>query len=295
MAGFRNRWRKPKLRKKYGFPTIFIQAISAFILNSYFYVFKRPSLYQGKGKGLICPSLNCYSCPLAYTSCPIGIMQHFAIIRQFPYYLLGWLGLVGVTTGRAQCGWICPFGLIQDLLYSIGRIRLKLPKWTIYIKYVVLFGMIPLSFITLDPVFCEYICPAGTLEAGIPQVLWISDYRQLVGHLFVLKVSILVIIVLLSILIKRPFCRTLCPLGAFYSIFNKISVMRMKVDMDRCIECDLCQEVCPMDIKIYENPDSLECIRCNKCIRICPTNAISVEIFGKEKRLESKLVVKKRR
>ena len=273
--------RKIRIKKRHIFPTNLVQWISLFAINGYFPVIKNPNLYQGRLKGLVCPSLNCYSCPLAYTSCPIGLMQHFAIIRAIPAYLLGWLGIIGATVGRAQCGWVCPFGLVQDLLYRIGKIKLPLPRGFVFVKYLILAGMIPLSMLTLDPVFCQFICPAGTLFAGIPQVLWIPDLRALVAHLFWIKISVLSIVVILSMMIKRPFCRALCPLGAFYSLFNRVSALKLQVDMDRCTECDLCYQVCPMDIKIYKDPNQIECIRCNRCVRICPEDAISVELFGK--------------
>ena len=141
--------------------------------------------------------------------------------------------------------------------------------------------MIPLSMGTLEPVFCQFICPAGTLFAGIPQVLWIPDLRALVSHLFWLKVSVLSVVVILSTFIKRPFCRALCPLGAFYSLFNRVSAMRLRVESHKCTGCDLCYQVCPMDIRVYQDPNQIECIRCNRCLRICPENAIKVEFFGK--------------
>ena len=221
-------------------------------------------------------------------------MQHFAIIRAIPAYLLGWLGIIGGTVGRAQCGWVCPFGLVQDLLFKIGNIKINMPRGFVFLKYFILAGMIPLSILTLDPVFCAYICPAGTAFAGIPQVLWIPDLRALVHHLFWIKLSILVIIITLATMIKRPFCRALCPLGAFYSLFNRVSAMKLVVDEHLCTGCDICYHVCPMDIRVYEDPNQIECIRCNRCIRACPESAIRVEFFGKPigKKAEIPLKVK---
>jgi polyferredoxin len=72
----------------------------------------------------------------------------------------------------------------------------------------------------------------------------------------------------------------MCPLGAMWGLFNKISFVRMKVDNSRCLKCNLCQEVCPMDIKIYEDPNHFDCIRCLKCVYVCPQKIIEVEVGG---------------
>lgn len=260
--------------KRFKFPTNIIQSISAIILNSHFLVFKGRNLYQGDLKKILCPSLNCYSCPLAITSCPIGAIQHFAIIKAFPYYILGFLGSLGMIFGRAQCGWICPFGFLQDLLYFKTK-KIKVKKIFFSLKYLIFILMIPLSTIRLEPVFCQFICPSGTLFAGIPQVFLENSLRSLLGFLYWWKISLMIIILISVIFIKRFFCRVLCPLGAFYSFFNRISIYQLNVDKEKCTKCNRCEEVCPVDIRIYEDEKNLECIRCNKCIRICPFKAIS--------------------
>lgn len=261
--------------KRYRFPTNLIQGLSALILNSHFFALRGKNLYQGDLKKILCPSLNCYSCPLAVTSCPIGALQHFTIIRIFPLYILGFLGGIGIIFGRAQCGWICPFGFLQDLIY-IKIKKIKINKFLTYTKYLILILMIPFSMITLEPVFCQFICPSGTLFAGIPQVLMDKGLRSVIGFLYWWKISLMVLILLLVIFIKRFLCRVLCPLGAFYSVFNKFSIYQLKIEREKCTKCNRCEEVCPVDIKIYEDEKNVECIRCNKCIRVCPFKAISV-------------------
>jgi len=267
--------------KRYRFPTNLVQGISAFIQNSYFFVFKGINLYQGNLKSILCPSLNCYSCPLAITSCPIGALQHFAILRILPFYIIGFLGSIGAVFGRAQCGWICPFGFIQDLIYIRRKRTIKLPDFLKYTKYLILIIMIPLSMIMLEPFFCQFICPSGTLLAGIPQVLMVKELRNIVGFLYWWKISILILIIFLSLLIKRFFCRFLCPLGAFYSLFNRFSFYQIKVDKEKCTKCNMCEKICPVDIKIYEDEKNPECVRCNKCIRVCPFNAIGTGVSHK--------------
>ena len=83
-------------------------------------------------------------------------------------------------------------------------------------------------------------------------------------------------IILLSVLFYRPFCKWLCPLGAFYALFNKVSLLNYKVDEDKCISCGKCSRTCKMDVDIRKNTSHTECIRCGACIKACPTDAISV-------------------
>ena len=99
--------------------------------------------------------------------------------------------------------------------------------------------------------------------------------RSAAGFLFRWKLVILIITILLSIIIYRPFCRYLCPLGAIYGLFNKISFFRIHVDKDKCVGCGLCQKECKLDIPVWKNPDSMDCIRCGDCKQVCPHKAIT--------------------
>lgn len=264
-----------------------VQLASAALCNGYALGFAKGKIFTGKSKALCVPVLNCYSCPGALGSCPIGSLQ-FAlggVNRHFPFYVLGLLMLFGVTLGRLVCGLLCPFGLVQDLFHKI-----PLPKYNIpqkidrplrYLKYVVLAATVLLPiFLTTTagiapPYFCKYICPAGTLGAGIPLVSANPDFQKIVGFLFDWKIAVLAVILLLSMLIQRPFCRYLCPLGAFYSVFNRFSFYQMQLQKDKCIGCQKCRSVCPMAIEVTENINSAECIRCGKCRSVCPANAIT--------------------
>ena len=147
-------------------------------------------------------------------------------------------------------------------------------------KYIVLTIIIPVVYFTTEPWFCK-ICPAGTLEGTIPIMIspmW-EPLSQLISWRFYMKLSILVIFVISAILIKRPFCRFMCPLGAMWGLFNRISALKLKVEKHYCQECDICGEVCPMDIRIYKDPNHFDCIRCMRCVTACPRQVVSVEIF----------------
>ena len=93
----------------------------------------------------------------------------------------------------------------------------------------------------------------------------------------------MVFLLVLSVLVYRPFCRYLCPLGAVYSVFNPIALYRYSVDGQACTQCGACQKACPMDIPAYQTPNSPECIRCGKCKAACPHGAICSSLGPKKK------------
>ncbi|MEN2984927.1 MAG: 4Fe-4S binding protein [Dictyoglomaceae bacterium] len=236
---------------------IITQIITAIFVNSYYLAFF--------GKNIPLPVFNCYACPLASFACPIGTLQYFLIIKQFPFLLLGILIFSGIILGRYFCGWFCPFGTLQDWLYKIKTLKKfvgnrfsTLVRWTVFIVLVII-----IPYISLEPWFCK-LCPAGTLEAGIPQILINPQLRNLVGFLFIIKITILILFLILSIFISRFFCRFVCPLGTLLSIFNKLSFYHLEVDSS-CPQCGMCRHKCPVNIEIYKDPNSLNCIRCLEC------------------------------
>ena len=231
------------------------------------------------------PGLNCYSCPAASGACPIGAFQ--AVVGSskfsFSYYITGFLILLGVMLGRFICGFLCPFGWFQELLHKIPtkKFSTKKLKPLRYLKYAVLLVMVFLlpAFLVNDvgmgdPFFCKYLCPQGVLEGAIPLALANSGIRAALGSLFTWKFSILLAVIVLSVLFYRPFCKWLCPLGAFYALFNRVSLFQMKVDKNKCVSCGKCTRACKMDVDVTKTPNHTECIRCGMCIRACPTNAI---------------------
>ena len=252
-----------------------IQVLGLILPNSYFQVFiKDGSIYQGNAKAIVPPILNCYATPSAYTSCPVGTAQHFAVIGAIPYLLLGVLGIFGATIGRMTCGWICPFGFIQDLLHKIPGPKLKMPKWISYLKYIVLLMLVIVLPIWLQETFFCKACPAGGLTGGIPQVLMNPPLRELLGALFTMKMIILSLVLIFSWLVSRFFCRALCPLGAFLGLFNKASAFSLQLIEDKCVHCGICAKVCPVGIDPVKTPNSPECIRCLECVQHCPTDAL---------------------
>lgn len=264
------------------------QAAWTALTNGYLLGFIKGSIYTGDTKALCVPGLNCYSCPGALGSCPIGSLQAVMGSRnfKFSFYIFGFLMLVGSIFGRFVCGWLCPFGLVQDLLNKIPLFRKKknLPgdrilRWMKYIVFIVFVILLPLTVLDIigqgSPWFCKLICPSGTLMAGIPLVSVNSGLQSAIGMLFAWKICLLALIILLSIKYYRPFCKYLCPLGAVYGLFNPIAFYRLTVDTKTCTECRICQKACKMDIPVYKTPNSPECIRCGDCQAKCPHGCIS--------------------
>lgn len=262
-----------------------IQVVAFGYSNPYLMNFKGGKLYQGKWKQFCNPGLNCYSCPAASFACPIGALQSVNGSKNFTvsFYVVGILLAFGILLGRAVCGWLCPFGLLQELIHKVPSPKLKLKKVFLYLKYVVLVVFVIVLPITVTdymgmgkPAFCQYICPAGTLEGGVPLLLSHQALRQTLGSLFTLKMVILIGTVIGSVLIYRFFCKTLCPLGAIYGLLNRISIYRLEVDEHKCINCGKCSRICKMEVDPVRSPDSAECIRCGECAKACPEGAICV-------------------
>ena len=263
--------------------------------NPYLMNFKGGKLYQGKWKQFCNPGLNCYSCPAAAFACPIGALQavNGSVNFKLSFYVVGILLAFGVLLGRAVCGWLCPFGLLQELIHKIPSPKLKLKKAFLYLKYVVLVVfVIVLPIAVTDymgmgkPAFCQYICPAGTLEGGVPLLLSHQALRQTIGSLFTLEVAILIGTVIGCVLVYRFFCKALCPLGAIYGLLNKISIYGLKVDEHKCINCGKCRQICRMEVDPVRAPDSAECIRCGECAKACPEGAICVGFAAEGRKSE---------
>ena len=263
-----------------------VQLYSALLYNAHLKGFIDGEIYVGKTKFACVPGFNCYSCPGAVGACPLGSIQNALAStgNQAGWYVLGIISLFGVILGRTICGWLCPLGLIQELLHKIPTPKIKKSRitrvftWLKYILLAVFVVALPLWY-GLEhnmplPGFCKYICPAGTLEGAVALVLHPAngDLRGLLGSLFLLKLSVMILVLSACAVIHRAFCRFLCPLGAIYSLFARLALLGVKVDPARCSDCGACVRVCPMDIRTVGDR---ECVHCGKCISVCGQKAIS--------------------
>lgn len=279
-----------------------VQGLWTLVTNFHLPNFLTGHIHTGRSKALCVPGLNCYSCPGAAGSCPIGAFQ--AVVGsskfKFSYYVTGVLIFFGVLAGRLICGFFCPFGWFQDLLHKIpgkklSTRRLRPLRW---LKYIVLVAVVWLlcAFAAdktglAPPYFCKYLCPQGILQGALPLAAAAAPIRSALGGLFTWKAALLAAVAVLAVVFYRPFCKWLCPLGAFYSLFNKVSFYQYHVDRDACVSCGKCRDVCGMDVDITQCQTALECIRCGKCVDACPAGAISTSLsrLGKTGEPENKL------
>ena len=274
---------KPSKRK-------IMQLYFALLFNANIQGFFTGKIYANKDpltttKQFCAPGINCYSCPGAVAACPLGSLQgSFSANRSTLFYVCGTLLLYAILFGRMICGWACPFGLIQELLYKIKTPKVRkspITRILSYAKYVILVffaGIVPITYALRDqplPAFCKYICPAGTIEGGLlllSNKLNESAFFPMLNYLFTWKFMLMISIVVACVFIFRMFCRFICPLGALYGLFNKFSFFGVKVDESKCTHCNLCVAKCKCDIRHVSDQ---ECIACGECIDVCPTKAIS--------------------
>ena len=266
-----------------------VQWLFLLLSNSNFPGFLRGRIYRGGIKAVCVPGLNCYSCPGAVASCPLGALQAVlgAAGYRFSFYVTGFLLGFGVLFGRFVCGFLCPFGLLQEFLHKIPFYRVKkLWRGFVYVKYVLLAVLVmglPLlvrNFADLgDPTFCKYVCPAGTLTAGLPLLAANPSLRGAAGWLFTLKLTIAAATIVGCLATYRFFCKVLCPLGAFYGFFSKATLYRLRLEEKNCVHCGTCARICKMAVDPSREPDSPECIRCGDCVRVCRFAALHAGFF----------------
>ena len=271
-----------------------MQLYFALLFNANLKGFVTGQIYKGNTKAMCVPGINCYSCPGAVGACPIGSLQgSFSADKSTLYYVGGILLLYCILFGRMICGWLCPFGFIQDLLHKIKTPKLKkspvtrVLSWLKYVILVFFVFIVPITYALRNvplPAFCKYICPAGTLEGGLGLLANKANdsFFSMLGPLFTWKFLLMVSILVGCVFVFRLFCRFLCPLGALYSLFNRISLFGVKVNNDKCTHCGLCVSKCKLDIKTVGDR---ECVSCGECVDVCPTKAIvwkGTSVFVKE-------------
>ena len=277
-----------------------IQVYAALLYNANLKGFIIGNISTAETKSVCVPGMNCYSCPGAIGACPLGSLQNALSESKTkaPTYVLGIILLQCILLGRWICGWLCPGGFLQELLYKIKTPKLKKNRITrilSYFKYVLLFVlvlMVPIMFGWVSgkaiPGFCKYVCPIGTFEGAVFLLANgnNTNYFEMLGPLFTWKFALLIGFIVASIFIYRVFCRFFCPLGAIYGIFNKIAIFGIKVDKTKCNSCGSCVSHCKMDIKFVGDH---ECIQCGECIDVCHAKAIDWKAIGnliKEEKLE---------
>ena len=281
MAELRSWWKahRPTTRR-------LVQLYAALLQNAHLRGFVDGKIYTGPVKAVCVPGLNCYSCPAAVGACPLGALQNAVAssANRPAFYVVGLLLLFGLALGRVICGWLCPMGLVQELLHRLPTWKVKKSRFTRYLSYLkyVLLAVFVLALplywglrrVPL-PAFCKYVCPAGTLEGavGLLSNPANADRYGMLGFLFTWKFLLMALILGACVLVYRAFCRFACPLGAIYGLFARIALLGVRVEESACTGCGACLRACPMDIRRVGDH---ECIHCGACVPACPEKAISI-------------------
>ena len=237
-------------------------------LNLFVYrVFNTAAAASSRTRYMCAPILNCHNCPAALLACPIGVMAQASSIHVFPFVAVGLLLVGGVLAGRFLCGWVCPVGTIQELVYKARLLKFSIPKPLRYVKYLVLVLLvIVLPYILGEKSYgtwayvCTY-CPASTMIWGLPRVLFGLNWPSL-GALIVLGVTLVAMLFTF-----RPICGVLCPIGAIYGLANRISFLSIKIDREKCNSCNKCVKSCPAGVNPLEDPRSGDCVYCLECFQ----------------------------
>ena len=276
-----------------------LQAGAALLANLHLPNFLKGGIYQGKHKGCLRAGTELLFLPCSFRgmsdrSVSVGgrivKIQLFILYHRLPY--------------SARCA--ARDGLSADFCalsggfrncctrYRAKKLSARKLKPLTFIKYGVLVIMVILlpALVANDvgmgePFFCKYLCPQGVLEGALPLAAADEGIRAALGVLFSWKLAVLLSVIVLSVLFYRPFCKWLCPLGAFYALLNKVSLIGMKVDGHKCVSCGKCAKACRMDVDVTKTPDHTECIRCGMCVKACPVEAVSFRC-GFAKKTENK-------
>lgn len=263
-----------------------IQLGAALASNPFLMNFLHGRISRTGLKAVCVPGLNCYSCPAAAASCPIGALQ--AVIGsskfQFAWYVVGFLIFAGRAAGAGGVRLSVPVRMVpgaasqnpcKKVQHQAGpHLDLSEIRDSGALRHCPAYDGGQRGG-NGRPFFCKYICPAGILEGGIPLALADAGIRAGLGGLFTWKSCILLGTALLAVFFYRPFCKWLCPLGAFYGLCNRISICRLQVDSGRCTACGACSRACRMDVDVFRTPNHAECIRCGDCAAACPHGAIT--------------------
>lgn len=246
-------------------------------------------LTVGKGVALpadsVCvPGLNCQFCRYSVAGCPLGITQWAMAgnLGRIAWHFWGLLVLMALLFGRTICGWACPIGFFQEILNKVPLPKLKKNRFTkllSYLKYllgaVFVIGLpFYTGYFTARGItsFCAFICPGNLLETAIIPNLLRGNITNLLIATQNQKFYGIMLLLVAMLFIYRPFCRFICPLGAFYGFFNRFAIVGIHVDKTRCVNCGACSRTCKMDTRLAGDH---ECISCGECISKCPVQAIS--------------------
>lgn len=206
---------------------------------------------------------------------------------------------------KAFCGWVCPMGTVQEIVYRVGR-RLGRPlhrfnqsnvgrvrpvKWLMLLVLVLglplLAGMGTVSNDLGDP-YCQ-VCPsriATTLLTADTEQIALRTSSGITFFLGALGNAMFGFIIIAALVVRQPFCR-ICPLLSWNALFQRLSPMQLvKKQNDKCDKCSVCEKACPMDIHEIGREHGRkafheDCTMCGRCVEYCPDDdVIQIKFFG---------------
>lgn len=214
------------------------------------------------------PVFHCYSCPLATFACPIGVIANFSALGLVPWIAIGTVLATGAIFGSLVCGWACPFGFVQDLVARAPTPKLRLPAWLGVSRYLVLAGLVvavPYFYGESSPLFFCRLCPAGALEAAVPNAVQQAVAGKGILLPGTVKLVVLGLFVTAALFTWRPWCTLFCPLGAIYGLCNRGSLLFVRFRQDQCNDCDVCHDRCHYGPGSQRRAGETRCIRCLEC------------------------------
>lgn len=179
--------------------------------------------------------------------------------------------VLSVIFGPVFCGWICPFGTFQRWMASLGKRLLgrrygkviphRLDQSMRYLRYAVLAAVVIATAVSAKLVFSDYDP-------------YFALFNFWTGEVALTAFIILGLIMLLSLVVERPFCRYACPYGALLGLSNRFRIFKIRRVASTCIDCKACDRACPMGINISEAAavTDAQCISCLRCTseQACP-------------------------
>jgi ferredoxin len=182
--------------------------------------------------------------------------------------------VLAVVGNKMICGWACPFGALQELIYSIPVLRkIKQRKLPFVLTNTIRAGLFAVMLLFLfgiiggrkGTVIYHYINPFNLFNLDFETV----------------SILLTVILALLgAFIIYRPFCQFICPFGFISWIIERFSIIRVRIDKNKCTECGVCIKACPLEaVKglLYAKKLPADCFSCARCLNVCPVDAIRYE------------------
>lgn len=282
-----------------------------------FFVLFNAVLFGFEPLPLLLPVLQSLGSPAKTVGDAFAVTQYMLYETVFPWLPLASFLIAAVLLGRMLCGWVCPFGFIQEILGYVKRkhkeISPRTHKDMINLKYIIL-GIVLFISITVSAtavmgigqsykdalgVFAQApfnaLSPHDTLFAILPTMTFNAftaeaPFADILGAiatlppLFWARLIILGLVIAFAVYTPRSFCKYLCPVGAIMALLNHFSFLGLKRDVVHCTKegCRSCVEACPMKVPILDLPwkkfTHPECIYCLECVDACSAKAIRPKI-----------------